>query len=104
MKRILIIVLWLMPLSAAAAATGNPAGLTVEEEHRKTELQNRLCADTELNCAYVTALLTDPRLVIYHPPEPGPAPSTPAPKERERNPYLTKRFGLLTPESLERCR
>jgi membrane-bound lytic murein transglycosylase B len=26
------------------------------------------------------------------------------PKEHERNPYFTKRFGLLTPESLERCK
>ena len=48
---------------------------------------------------------SDPRLVISTPPEPTPATRpAPAPKDLERNPYLTKRFGLLTPESLERCR
>ncbi len=105
MKRTLILALCLMSLDAAeAAAITKQAGLTNEEEHRKTELQNRLCADRELSCAYVTALLTDPRLTIYNPPEPTGPRRAPAPKERERNPYLTKRFGLLTSESLERCR
>jgi len=105
MKRTLILALCLMSLAAAeTAATTKPAGLTAEEERRKTELQNRLCADRELSCAYVAGLLTDPRLTIYHPPEPASSPSAPVLKERERNPYLTKRFGLLTPESLERCK
>ena len=105
MRRTLVFALCVISLGAmATAATTKPAGLTAEEEHRKTELQNRLCADRELSCAYVTALLTDPRLTIYHPPEPAGASSAPMPKERERNPYFTKRFGLLTPESLERCR
>jgi membrane-bound lytic murein transglycosylase B len=105
MKSTLILVLCLMVLaSPETAANTKPAGLTAEEEHRKTELQNRLCADKELSCAYVTGLLTDPRLTIYHPPEPASPSPAPVPKERERNPYLTKRFGLLTSESLERCR
>jgi membrane-bound lytic murein transglycosylase B len=105
MKRTLILVLCLMLHGAVeTAATTRPAGLTTEEELRKTELQNRLCADRELSCAYVTALLTDPRLTIYHPPEPAVPPPAPVPKEHERNPYLTKRFGLLTSESLERCK
>jgi len=73
-----------------------------EEEHRKTELQNRLCADRELSCAYVTALLNDPRLTIHSPPEPEVSPRATAPKEYERNPYFKRRFGLLTSESLER--
>jgi membrane-bound lytic murein transglycosylase B len=105
MKRTLIVTMCLMSLGAAKTpANKKPAALTVEEGHRKTELQARLCADKELSCAYVTALLTDPRLTIYHPPEPAGPPPAPALKESERNPYLTKRFGLLTPESLERCK
>ena len=105
MKRMLVFALCVMPLGAVAtAATTQPAGLTPEEEQRKTELQNRLCADRDLSCAYVAALFTDPRLIIYHPPEPAGRPSAPVRKERERNPYLTERFGLLTPESLERCK
>jgi membrane-bound lytic murein transglycosylase B len=105
MNRTLILALCLMSLGAAeTAAITKPSGLTTEEEHRKVELQNRLCADRELSCAYVMALLTDPLLTIYHPPEPAGPPPAPVPKEHERNPYLTKRFGLLTPESLERCK
>lgn len=105
MKRTLILALCLLPAWAAAArAITKPVGVAAEEEHRKAELRNRLCADRGLNCAYVTELFTDPRLKIYDPPEPAPSPPTSQPKDRERNPYLTKRFGLLTPESLERCR
>lgn len=106
MKRALILGLCLVPLcSVAAPAVTKPTGLTAEEEHRTAELRNRLCADKELSCAYVNELFADPRLTISTPPEPAPAPRpTPAPKDLERNPYLTRRFGLLTPESLERCR
>jgi membrane-bound lytic murein transglycosylase B len=106
MKRALILGLCLVPLcSLAAPAVTKANDLTVEEQHRTTELRNRLCADKELSCAYVNALFTDPRLTISTPPEPAPAPRpTPLPKDQERNPYLTRRFGLLTPESLERCR
>ncbi|HXW56361.1 MAG TPA: lytic murein transglycosylase [Candidatus Cybelea sp.] len=56
----------------------------------------------ELSCAYVTAIFDDPRLVIYNPPQPQKP--VPPQEERERNPYLTIRFGLLTDESMERCR
>ena len=105
MKRTLILGLCLMPFCAAVThAITKPAGVAAAEERRKTELRNHLCADRDLNCAYVTALFADPRLRIYDPPEPVAPPSTPAPRDSERNPYLTKRFGLLTPESLERCR
>jgi membrane-bound lytic murein transglycosylase B len=105
MNRPLVFALCLMSLGAVAtAATTKSAGLTAEEGRRKTELQNRLCADRQLNCSYVTALLADQRLTIYLPPEPAGPRSAPLPKEHERNPYFTKRFGLLTPESLERCR
>jgi hypothetical protein len=46
MKRTQILALCLMSVGAAeTAATTNPAGLTREEEHKKVELQNRLCAD-----------------------------------------------------------
>jgi membrane-bound lytic murein transglycosylase B len=106
MKRALIAVLCLMPFcSVAAPAVTKPAALIAEEKHRAAELRNRLCADKELSCLYVNELFADPRLTISSPPEPAPSPRpTPAPKDQERNPYLTRRFGLLTPESLERCR
>jgi hypothetical protein len=105
MKRALILSLLLMSLGTLGApATTKPVKPVNDEERRKTELQHRLCADSELSCDYVIALLNDPRLTIYHPPEPGPAPSFPALKEHERNPYFTERFGLLTPESMERCK
>lgn len=106
MKRALILGLCLVPLcTLAAPAVTKASDLTAEEQHRTTELRNRLCADKELSCAYVNALFTDPRLTISTPPEPAPTPRpAPLPKDQERNPYLTRRFGLLTPESLERCR
>jgi membrane-bound lytic murein transglycosylase B len=105
LMRALILALCLMSHGALkAVATTKSAAPTTEEAHRKTQLQNRLCADRELSCAYVTAILNDPRLTIYPPPEPAVPPPAPVPKEHERNPYFTKRFGLLTSESLERCK
>jgi membrane-bound lytic murein transglycosylase B len=74
------------------------------EQQRETELRKRLCEDKELNCEYVASLFLDPRFALTVPPPPSPPPATPGPKETERNPYLTKRFGLLTSESLERGR
>ena len=105
MKRTLILALCLIPFCAAGTHAGaNLAGLDAEEARRMTELQNRLCSDRNLSCAYVTSLFADPRLTLYTPPEPTPAPTAHPPREHERNPYLTNRFGLLAPESLERCR
>ena len=105
MKSILALALCLASFGVAAPAEASgAAGLTPTEEHRKSQLQERLCAVKELNCAYVIALFTDPRLEIYYPPEPERQKATPLQKERERNPFLTMRFGLLTAESLERCR
>jgi membrane-bound lytic murein transglycosylase B len=105
LMRALILTLCLMSHGTLeASATTKPAAPITEEAHRKTQLQNRLCADRELSCAYVTAILNDPRLTIYPPPEPAVPPPAPVPKEHERNPYFTKRFGLLTSESLERCK
>ena len=105
MKSILALALCLASLGVAATSDASgAAGLTPEEEHRKSQLQERLCAAKELSCAYVVALFTDPRLEIYYPPEPERQKATPLQKERERNPFLTMRFGLLTAESLERCR
>jgi len=108
LKRALALTLGLISLGVPGArASGAPkvAGATAREEQRKAELQNRLCRETELDCNYVTSVFRDQRLIIYQPPAPAPEqPSSRPPKERERNPYFTKRFGLLTPESLERCR
>jgi len=105
MERMLILAFCLISYGAIEGiASTKPAIPAPEEERRKTELQNRLCADRELSCAYVTALLNDPRLTIYNPPEPAVQPLAPLQKENERNPYFTKRFGLLTSESLERCK
>jgi membrane-bound lytic murein transglycosylase B len=89
-----------------AVPTLRAAGPVPLEEQRKTELRNRLCKQKDLSCTYVDSVFADPRLKIYEPPKPTapPPPQTAAPRERQRNPYLTDRFGLLTPESLERCR
>jgi membrane-bound lytic murein transglycosylase B len=107
MKRMLVFALCFMSLHAAelVAATSRTSGVTVEEEQRKHELQNRLCQEKELSCKNVTSLFGDPRLAIYRPPEPTAEQPPSAPrKERERNPYFAKRFGLLTQGSFERCR
>jgi membrane-bound lytic murein transglycosylase B len=75
------------------------------EQQREAELQKKLCADKDLNCEYVTSLFLDPRFALTVPPPPAPpSPAEQGPKDHERNPYLTRRFGLLTPESLERGR
>ena len=107
MKHILSLALCLICVHAAAprvAADVDASGLTSQERQRETTLHNRLCANRNLSCGYVDAIFSDPRLTLYPPPEPAPEPSSPLPKTRQRNPYLTERFGLLTPESLERCR
>lgn len=105
MKTISTLALCLASLGVTTpAAASGAAGLTPTEELRKRQLQERLCAAKELNCAYVIALFTDPRLEIYYPPAPESRKPTPLQEERERNPFLTMRFGLLTAESLERCR
>ena len=108
LKRALALTLALIsPGVLAARASGPPkvVDASAREEQRKTELQNRLCREPQLDCNYVTSIFQDPRLMIYQPPAPTAEqpPSQPL-KERERNPYFTKRFGLLTPESMERCR
>jgi membrane-bound lytic murein transglycosylase B len=74
------------------------------EEQRIAKLEKALCADTDLNCDYVRSLFDEPRFQLYTPPPATPPAQRSGPKDRERNPYLTVRFGLLTPESLERCR
>jgi len=105
MKRLLAIGLCFGVLGVAAAdARPNPADLSREEERRMTELQARLCAVRGLSCVYVRALFADPRLEIYYPSAPQHQESNPSQRERERNPFLATRFGLLTDESLERCR
>lgn len=88
----------------AGAAPVDASGLTPLERQREVTLRNKLCSNKQLSCDYVDTIFADPRLTLYPPPEPAPPPSPAAKKTRERNPYLTERFGLLTPESLERCR
>ena len=101
MKRKLVLVLCLIPFYVALTpVVADSSDLTMEEVNRKSELENRLCADRELNCSYVSKLFADPRLIVWTPP----AISAPPSNDHERNPYFTKRFGLLLPESLERCR
>jgi membrane-bound lytic murein transglycosylase B len=105
MKRLLAIGLCFGVLGVASAgATPNPAGLSREEKRRMTELQERLCAVRGLSCAYVLAVFADSRLEIHYPSAPQHPESNPSQRERERNPFLATRFGLLTDESLERCR
>jgi peptidoglycan lytic transglycosylase B len=107
MKHILTLALCFVCLSAAASravAAVDASGLSSLERQREITLRNRLCANKSLDCDYVDAIFADPRLTLYPPPEPAPAPRPAAQKMRQRNPYLTERFGLLTNESLERCR
>jgi membrane-bound lytic murein transglycosylase B len=90
--------------ASSGAAAVDPSGLTPVERQREIALRNRLCVNKNLSCSYVDAIFADPRLTLHPPPEPAPpAPSAPT-RTRERNPYLTERFGLLTVQSLERCR
>ena len=91
---------------AFAAAANSPAQMTRQEVQRLNALHKRLCDSARLSCSYVDAIFTDARLTIYQPPAPTPPPGTEPPPSRVRqpNPYLTARFGLLSPESLERCR
>jgi membrane-bound lytic murein transglycosylase B len=106
-RRILEIVLCIIALEGAAfgAAANAPAELTRQEVQRLNTLRKQLCASVDLSCSYIDSIFSDPRLTIYEPPAATPPPgSTQARRVRETNPYLTPRFGLLTPESLERCR
>ena len=98
-----VCLLWFRPGLAQATITAPTPVPTAAEKQRLNELQNRLCASKELNCDTLKSIFSDPRLQIYPPPESAPPPSQPS-KTRERNPYLTDHFGLLTPGSLERCR
>ena len=103
MRSVLPLTLCLVLIGAAAmVTTAIAAAPTPIENRRKQELRERLCAAKELNCAYVAEVFADPRLQIYYPPKPEEHEARP--KERERNPFLTTRFGLLTTESLDRCR
>jgi membrane-bound lytic murein transglycosylase B len=107
MKHILSLALCFVCVHVAASpavAAVDGSGLTSLERQRETTLRNRLCANEKLTCSYVDAIFGDPRLTVYPPPEPAPAPSRASNKTRQRSPYLTERFGLLTPESLESCR
>src|SRR5579862_2010535 len=107
MKHVLSLALCFVCLHAAASravAAVDASGLTAQEQQREFTLRNKLCANRSLSCDYVDTIFSDPRLTVYPPPEPAPPPSPALQKTRQRNPYLTERFGLLTPESLERCR
>ena len=104
MKRVLAFAACLAMLGVAASARPSPAGRSPEEEARIKQLQECLCAVKGLSCSYVIALFADQRLQIYHPPAPPHPEPNPSQREKERNPFLATRFGLLTDESLERCR
>ena len=106
-KVLLILMLGMLfagAMRAQAYVAQEPAAIPPTDEQIKYELQDRLCKETGLDCEYVLSVFNDPRVEIYGPPGTLARPSAPAKKEREKNPYLTKRFGLLSWESLERCR
>jgi membrane-bound lytic murein transglycosylase B len=109
-KRILGLVLCILSVcilsvqgAGVYAAADSPDKLRAQEAERLNSLRKRLCSSKELSCDYVDSIFEDPRLTIYEPPPPSVS-QGPAEPRREANPYLTARFGLLTPESLERCR
>jgi membrane-bound lytic murein transglycosylase B len=107
MKHVLSLALCFVCFHAAASravAAVDASGLTSQERQREITLRNRLCANRNVSCEFVDSIFSDPRLTVYPPPEPAPPPSPATQKTRQRNPYLTERFGLLTPTSLERCR
>lgn len=100
------LLLFCLPLFEARAtpAHSKSPGLSAQEEQRRKHLLEQLCATRRLSCPYVITVLSDPRLVIGTPIE-SPSQKLPSSQaEREPNPYLTVRFGLLTDESMERCR
>lgn len=86
-----------------AAQIGSAEAQTKKsEERRKEELVQKL--SKEFGQEKITAIFSDPRLALYRPKKPKPQPQpTPTPKP-EGNPFLADRFGLLTDESLDRCR
>src|SRR5260370_9780663 len=85
------------------AAADSPDKLTPQEAERLNSLRKRLCSSKQLSCDYVDSIFEDARLTIYEPPAPSVS-QGPSEPQRQANPYLTARFGLLTTESLERCR
>ena len=92
------------PAALGAAGANSPVELSRQEIQRLADLQKRLCVSKQVPCDYVVSTLTDPRLNIYEPPAPLPVTAEATSRSRHTNPYLTPRFGLLTTESLERCR
>jgi membrane-bound lytic murein transglycosylase B len=102
----LSIISWVVLLGGTAvyAGTTSPSQLTPQESQRLAALHKRLCSSKYLTCDYVDSIFEDPRLTIYEPPPPSVSQGPAEPRIRQANPYLTARFGLLTPESLERCR
>jgi len=92
-------------VATTVAAAPNPVHHYTPAEQRKS-LERVLCADKALDCPYVEELFRD---ADFRDADFTPTPSVPPPAQpvasyhRERNPYMTERFGLLTPESLERC-
>ncbi len=93
-----------LPANAGAAVRRVRAYRASLERWRENSLQRILCADRALDCSYVRGLFSSPELVLFVPRPIVPAPIPERRIRREGNPYLTERFGLLTPESLERCR
>jgi membrane-bound lytic murein transglycosylase B len=104
--RLLGLILCILSVQGAGpyAAADSPDKLTPQEAQRLNSLHKRLCSTRELSCDYVDSIFEDPRLTLYEPPPPSESQGPAEPRIHQANPYLTARFGLLTPESLERCR
>jgi len=106
LKQLFSVVLFvvLLGVSGSYAGTSSPSELTPLEAARLASLRKHLCSSKYLSCDYVDSIFEDSRLTIYEPPPPSVSQGPAEPRVRQSNPYLTARFGLLTPESLERCR
>ncbi len=76
-----------------------------EERRKRQELIEKLSDEKGIEPGIVETVFSDDRLELYRAsaPQPQPPPE-PKPKTPQKNPFLSERFGLLTDESLERCR
>ena len=63
MKRTYVFALAILVFCAVKGKASLPPeapGVSADEEHRKNELEHRLCGEPELDCRHVISILRDP--------------------------------------------